>query len=297
MSVREASARSMSSTRSSLNGLADFGLVLHHAVIGVQHEPVDEDRVAHRARLIAAATASACTVGATSCTRTMRGAVLDGQKMRGERAAEPSVGLGRRDRMDEALARSADQERQAEAAPVRRAARCRSCSAPASCRSRCRDRARCARARCRRAPAMSSERAKNAVTSATMSIAGSARVAIVHDDDRRAVLGDDARHVGVALQAPDVVDDRRALLERPGGDRGLERIDRDRDAERDDGRQDRRKPRALLVERHARPHRHRAASIPRRYRGCRRLRRQAAAHARWPPADRESGRRRKTNPA
>ena len=46
--------------------LPDLGLVLHHAVIGVEHEPVDEDRVAHRACLMAAATANACTVGATS---------------------------------------------------------------------------------------------------------------------------------------------------------------------------------------------------------------------------------------
>src|SRR3984957_14036253 len=49
----------------------DLGLVLHYAVIGVQRQPVDEDRIAHRARLMAAATASACTVGATSWTRMM----------------------------------------------------------------------------------------------------------------------------------------------------------------------------------------------------------------------------------
>ncbi len=46
--------------------LPDFGLMRHHAVKGVEHEAVDEDRAAHRARLIAAATAKACTVGATS---------------------------------------------------------------------------------------------------------------------------------------------------------------------------------------------------------------------------------------
>ena len=43
-----------------------------------------------------------------------------------------------------------------------------------------------------------------------MSIAGSALIAIVHDDDGRLVLGHDARHVGIALQAPHIIDDRRA---------------------------------------------------------------------------------------
>ncbi len=72
-----------------LEGLPDLGLVLHHAVIGVQRQPADEDRVAHRARLIAAATASACTVGATSWTRMMAAPFSTASKMRGERAAEP----------------------------------------------------------------------------------------------------------------------------------------------------------------------------------------------------------------
>src|ERR1700758_807670 len=51
--------------------LPDFGFVLHHAVIRMQHEAVDKDGVAHRARLIAAATAKDCNVGATSCVRMM----------------------------------------------------------------------------------------------------------------------------------------------------------------------------------------------------------------------------------
>ena len=97
---------------------------------------------------------------------------------------------------------------------------------------------------------MASERSKKAVTSATMSIARIGGLAIVHDDDGRVVLGDDARHVGVALQPPHVVDDRGAGLERPGRHGGLHGVDRDRDAERDHGRQDRGKARALLIERH-----------------------------------------------
>src|SRR6516165_11862517 len=51
--------------------LSDLGLMLHHAVVGMKSEPLKKDRVAHRARPIAAATASACTVGATSWARTM----------------------------------------------------------------------------------------------------------------------------------------------------------------------------------------------------------------------------------
>ncbi len=65
-----------------------------------------------------------------------------------------------------------------------------------------------------------------------------------------AMLGDDASHVGVALQAPNVIDDGRAGFQRPGRDAGFAGIDRDRNAERGDRRQDRCKPLALLVERH-----------------------------------------------
>src|SRR5579862_269368 len=52
-------------------GLADLGLVLHHAVVGVEGETADEYRVAHRACRMAAATASACAVAATSWVRIM----------------------------------------------------------------------------------------------------------------------------------------------------------------------------------------------------------------------------------
>src|SRR5207249_1747191 len=54
-----------------LEGLADLGLVLHHAVIGVQRKTRDEDHVAHRASRMAAATRKACSVSATSCVRTI----------------------------------------------------------------------------------------------------------------------------------------------------------------------------------------------------------------------------------
>ena len=54
------------------------------------------------------------------------------------------------------------------------------------------------------------------------------RLAVMHDDDRHAVFGDDRGHGGIALQAPDVVDDGGALVERPGGDLGLDGVDRHR---------------------------------------------------------------------
>src|SRR5262245_27048263 len=49
--------------------LADFGLVIHHAVAGVDDEALDEDGVGHCFSSIAAATRSACTVSATSWAR------------------------------------------------------------------------------------------------------------------------------------------------------------------------------------------------------------------------------------
>src|SRR6266700_2615298 len=54
-----------------LEGLPDFGLMLHHAVIGMQREARNEDGVGHRASRMAFATRSACTVSATSWVRTM----------------------------------------------------------------------------------------------------------------------------------------------------------------------------------------------------------------------------------
>ena len=74
-------------------------------------------------------------------------------------------------------------------------------------------------------------------------------LAVVHHDHRHAVLGGDACHVGIALQAPDVVEDRGAPFERPGRDLGLDGVDRDRQAEPHDLGKHRRKTRELVVER------------------------------------------------
>src|SRR5208283_3289691 len=54
-----------------LERLSDLGFVRHDAVVGVENEAIDENRVAHRAPLIAEATASACAVAATSWVRTI----------------------------------------------------------------------------------------------------------------------------------------------------------------------------------------------------------------------------------
>src|SRR5207244_6350451 len=52
-----------------LEGFADLGLVLQHAVISMQRKAGDEDGIGHRALPMAAATRSACTVSATSWVR------------------------------------------------------------------------------------------------------------------------------------------------------------------------------------------------------------------------------------
>ena len=76
------------------------------------------------------------------------------------------------------------------------------------------------------------------------------------------MFGDEWRNIGIALQAPDVVDDGRALVERPGCNRSLDGIDRHRQAELDDLRQDRRQPRLLIISRY----RHWITVGPRRFR-------------------------------
>src|SRR5262249_28056883 len=51
--------------------LADFFLMLHHTVMGMNQESRYEDAVGHCVPRMASATRSACTVSATSWTRTM----------------------------------------------------------------------------------------------------------------------------------------------------------------------------------------------------------------------------------
>ena len=79
--------------------------------------------------------------------------------------------------------------------------------------------------------------------------AGIGAVAVMHDDDGRAALGDQAGHAGIALQAPDVVGDGGALIERPGDDGRFHAVDRDGNAERHHVRQHRLQPFQFFVRR------------------------------------------------
>src|SRR5215831_9814943 len=54
-----------------LERLSDFRLMRHHAVIGVECQSADKDTIAHCAASMAAATRNACTVSFTSWTRTI----------------------------------------------------------------------------------------------------------------------------------------------------------------------------------------------------------------------------------
>ena len=83
--------------------------------------------------------------------------------------------------------------------------------------------------------AMSSERAKKADMSAMMSMAGStwSRLCITITGQSRSAAS--VGHVGIALQAPDVVGDRaRRSQARMPTTVGFHAVDRDGDAERDD---------------------------------------------------------------
>ena len=75
-------------------------------------------------------------------------------------------------------------------------------------------------------------------------------VAIVHDDDRYPAFGDDLGQRALALQAPHVVDDCGAGCECPFRDRGLHGVDGDRNTQCHCGRQDRGKAPYFLVARH-----------------------------------------------
>ena len=95
--------------------------------------------------------------------------------------------------------------------------------------------------------AISSERAKKAAISFMMSMAASTLVAVVHDDDGRMARRQQPGHVGIALQAPDVVGDGGAGIERPGDDGRFHAVDRDGDTERHDFGQDRLQPLQFFV--------------------------------------------------
>lgn len=71
--------------------------------------------------------------------------------------------------------------------------------------------------------------------------------AVMHRDHRYIIIDRDPRHVGVALETPDIVDDGCAIVDGETGDARLHGVDRDRRAEIDHGFQDGTKPVQLLV--------------------------------------------------
>ena len=79
--------------------------------------------------------------------------------------------------------------------------------------------------------------------------AGIGAVAVVHDDHGHIARRDQAGHVGIALQAPDIVGDRSAMIQRPGDDGRFHAVDRDGNAERDHIGQHRLQPLQLFVRR------------------------------------------------
>jgi hypothetical protein len=158
--------------------------------------------------------------------------------MRGNRAAEALMRLRRRHRADETLARGADQQRKSERLQLAEPRQCshallrRLAEADAGVEDNFVRR----NSRFRR----DVERVREEVDDVLHDVhSGIGAVAVVHDDDGRAALGDEAGHAGIALQAPDIVGDRGALIQRPGDDGRFHAVDRHGNAERDDVRQHR----------------------------------------------------------
>ena len=228
-------------------------------------EPGDEDGVGHRLSSIAAATRSACTVSATSWVRMIFAPPCAAIRCAAIEPPRRCCGSDGDDRADEALARGADQERQAERAQFCRAAPAPSCSARGSCQSRCRDRARYFRVAMPALAAISSERAKKAAMSFMMSIAASALSRLCMTTTGALRSRQQLCHVGDRAAGPR----RRWRWRRPGRAprprRRFHAVDGDGNAERDHVRQHRLQPLQFFFGRD-RLRRHRAGWIPRRYR-------------------------------
>jgi hypothetical protein len=96
-------------------------------------------------------------------------------------------------------------------------------------------------------PAMSSERVKergDILHDVDRSIGA---VAVVHDDNGAMARRHQCGHIGIALQAPDVVGDRRTGIKRPGDNRRFHAVDRYGNAERNHPGQDRLQALSFLI--------------------------------------------------
>ena len=75
-------------------------------------------------------------------------------------------------------------------------------------------------------------------------------VAVMHHHDRHVALGDQPCHAAIALQAPDIVGDDGAAIQRPGGDGRFHAVDGDGDAKRDHLGKHGLQPPQLVLRRH-----------------------------------------------
>src|SRR6516164_4749978 len=153
--------------------LPHLGLVRHHAVIGMQYQSSYENSVTHRTASIAALTRSAWTVSATSCARTIAAPALTASRCA---AIDPpmrsSGGEGVTELMKRLREAPTSSGKPNDLNSASRARQMMLCSGvlpkPMPGSSTILSRAMPARA------AISSERVKKAITSATISTAGSA---------------------------------------------------------------------------------------------------------------------------
>src|SRR5260221_6732862 len=75
-------------------------------------------------------------------------------------------------------------------------------------------------------------------------------ITVVHHDHGYAASSDQRRHIGITLQAPHVVDDAYALVDRPSCNCCFYRVDRHRHAQFDCRGQNRPQPRLFIIRRH-----------------------------------------------
>jgi len=150
-----------------------------------------------------------------------------------DRAAEALMRLRRRDRADEALARGADQKRQAEDAEFIEPGQRRHAlfGGLAEADTGIEHDVAAGNA----GPVGYRERSRKIVGDILHDIErGVGAVAVMHDDDRRMTLRQQGRHRGIALQAPDVVGDDGACIQRPADDGRFHAVDGYGDTEGND---------------------------------------------------------------
>ena len=174
--------------------------------------------------------------------------------MGGDRSAQPLVGRGGRNLVDEALARSADEKGMperfeiADACDGGEALLCRFAEADAGIEHNALPRNT---GLCSNLERTRKERG-DIRHDVDRWVGG---LPVMHDDHGDAVVGDDPRKLAIALQAPYVIDHRRSDPKCPCRHCGLHGVDGDRNAERGSRGHDRGEAPELLGARH----RHRAA--------------------------------------